>query len=158
MKRQLDLPNNTWQAAGVTCMTLAGRNVHHVTSSAIVTCMTHSSACHVISYIFTFISTDNKTLVTVTQLGNVMVLFRILLVSLHVVSVDQTLDTFLQISWLHIRTNRQKKSFGTSHHFLKFHLTLYRMDLEELVQKNWNLECDLYMNKATQKYFFGVSI
>jgi len=40
-------------------------------------------------------------------------------------------------------------------------LTLYRMDLDVLVQKNWNAECDLYVNKATQKYlflFFGVSI
>jgi len=40
-------------------------------------------------------------------------------------------------------------------------LTLYRMDLDALVQKNWNLEYDLYMNKATQMYFFvfcGVSI
>jgi len=35
-------------------------------------------------------------------------------------------------------------------------LTLYRMDLDALVQKNWNLECDLYMNKATQKYFFCI--
>jgi len=33
-------------------------------------------------------------------------------------------------------------------------LALYRMDLDALVQKNWNSECDLYMNKATQKYFF----
>jgi len=32
-------------------------------------------------------------------------------------------------------------------------LTLYHMDLCAFVQKNWNLECDLYMNKATQKYF-----